>query len=216
MRTKPHKFSESNKIWFTGCTHIFHKQPFIWQKRGYESIIAHAKGVRDKINEVVAHDDIMFHLGDSFLNSTPEEVNDWLSGVKCQNIHYISGNHESSTKKLFDNAKASLGIYDLEVYPVRHRNIIFLGPQVEIEIDGKLIILSHFPLAIWNKSQHGSWNIHSHCHGSFAESLPDFPTFKRLDVGWDVFSAPINYVHVREIMSRKQIKVLDHHDSKTT
>lgn len=210
----PHHYD--SQIWFTGCTHIFHKQPFIWEKRGYRSIEDHAYAVKVAINSCVRQGDTLIHLGDGFLNSTPEEVSQWLGGIYCENIYYIWGNHESSMSKLYRES-ANLVVQTGEVYPCRYRNVTFLGAQVEVSLDEcQHAVLSHFPLAIWNRSHHGSWNIHSHCHGTFAGSLPQSKKGKRLDVGWDVFRRPVNYSEIRTIMSQKSPEILDHHDSSTT
>ncbi len=215
---RAHKFKHipKNKIWFTGCTHIYHDKEFIWKARKQASIESHAQWILDTINETVKEDDTLFHLGDGFLTCTPMQVDEWLKKVRCKTIYYISGNHESQTGNCYDGERTALGLDKYEIYPIQHLNVIFLGPYVEASMGKRVMTLSHFPQLIWNKSHHGAWNIHSHCHGSLAQSLPYHEKAKRLDVGWDVFSRPVSFTEVDEIMARKEVEILDHHNSQTT
>ena len=103
-----------------------------------------------------------------------------------------------------------------EIYPVSWNNVIFLGDYAEISINGQYIVLNHYPVCVWNHMHHGSWNVTSHSHGSFKESLPTDLSAKRLDVGWDVFGKPVSYKGVKEIMNKKVIIQVDHHNSETT
>lgn len=218
MRTKPYKFEDKpTEIWFTGCTHIFHNREFIWQKRGYKSIEDHAKAVQEKINSLVQPHHILFHLGDGFLNSTPQKAKEWLVGLNVHRIYYVTGNHESATGQLYRAAKQDKGIAEgYEVYPLDYLNLTFVGPQVLVAVKNRFMTLTHFPMAVWDSSHHGAWNIHSHNHGSYPESLPEHREFKRLDVGWDVFHRPVSLLEIDEIMARKAVKIVDHHNSHTT
>jgi calcineurin-like phosphoesterase family protein len=218
---KQFKFKGANNtIWFTCCPHIFHTKPFIWQKRGYNSFEEHANDIVHIINSYVKKDDTLFVLGDGFLNSTEEQVKKWWKRINCDNIKYVFGNHEGSMKKIYKqeiinkHAKPERSddyLFYIEIYPLKvcDDKVEILGNYVEANINNKDISL------IWNNSQHGSWNLHSHNHGSYKESLPDFPLYRRLDCGWDVFKRPINFQEILNIMAKKQIAQLDHHDAQT-
>ena len=68
------------------------------------------------------------------------------------------------------------------------------------------IVLCHYPLAKWNKSHHGSWNLHGHCHGDMNDFEKDQCAL-RLDVGTDCFNyTPISYEQVKAIMKQKELK----------
>ena len=204
-----------DKVFFSGCLHIFHKREFIWKDRGYESIAAHTNGVLDTINQAVGPDDVLFLLGDTFLN-IPSEIHcmNFLNQIICQNVYILLGNHNAGIAKL---AQGKWGDGGREFYPVKLTDGKYLyGHYIEAEIDKKHCVLSHFPHYIWNKSHHGSYNIHSHCHGSFPLSLPDDTSARRLDVGWDVFKKPVSFTEIRNIMNKKETQILDHHNSTTT
>ena len=205
---------DESKIFFWGCLHIFHKQPFIWQARGYSSPEEHAEDVLDKINEVVAPDDMLFLLGDTFLNvPSVQACKDWLGRIKCQQVAILFGNHNAG---ISDLCREQWGD-DNEYYPVEISFGKYIyGHYLEVEINGKLCTLSHFPLAVWNKSHHGAFNLHSHNHGTFIPSLPSDKTAKRLDCGRDVFDKPVSFKEIREIMKLKNTEIVDHHDHTTT
>lgn len=209
---------DESKIFFSGCLHIFHKQPFIWQNRGYDSPEAHAEGVLNKINEIVGENDTLFLLGDTFLNiPSVEAAKNWLNRIICNNVIILFGNHNSGISQLCQEQwdKYNNGV---EYYPVTisgsNRKVV--GHYLEVEINGKGCTLSHFPHFLWNKSHHGNFQLHSHNHGNFPPSLPTDFTAKRLDCGWDVFNKPVSFKEVREIMGEKAVQILDNHDKNTT
>lgn len=205
-----HKSIKLNlKTIISGCLHIHHEQPFIWAVRGFDSPQSHADFIIAELARYFSDnpDASFICLGDGFLNSTPEKA---LSCIKQWRIptYYIDGNHEGPTSQL----RKSLGD--------KFENIEFLGPQATFSIEKQLIFAHHFPLAIWDKSHHGVWHIHSHCHGSFKESLPNYLDLKRLDCGVDVclrnFSKPyLTFEQLKVIMNRKKVHCVDHHNEKT-
>jgi len=209
---------DENKIFFSGCLHIFHKREFIWEARGYKSVQEHADEVLNKINETVGEDDKLFLLGDTFLNPpSVESCLQWLEKIKCRNVYVLFGNHNAGIGPLVKEAWGIKGNDGVESYPVCiSDNVCVYGHYAEIQVNKKDMTLSHFPLYIWNKSHHGSYNLHSHCHGSFGPSLPNDSSARRLDVGWDVFNKPVSFAEIRGIMNAKGVAILDHHDSTTT
>ena len=82
--------------------------------------------------------------------------------------------------------------------------------------DKTYIVMCHYPLAIWDKSHRGSYMLHGHSHGGYN------PEFGRiLDVGidnhynlygeWGFFDEE----KIRDFMSSRVFKALDHHKDKT-
>lgn len=220
MNHKPIKLSD-NTI-FVGCTHIDHVQPFIWQKRGFKSVQEHGDFI---IREIATYAKAnpgaeMVHLGDGFLNSTPDRARSAFAAMGLK-IHYIWGNHESAPSQLYKSLVAQMGFKIGEVYPLELDNVTFHGYEKFFSINNQTIFTSHFPHAVWDKSHHGIWHIHSHCHGSFKESLRGAKNGKRLDVGVDcnieAFQKPyITFKQLKAIMDWKDISIVDHHNSSTT
>jgi len=196
------KFNSRNKkIFFTSDFHAFHNPNWdvpLWKMRGYNSMEEMNRDIITKTNAQVGPDDILFNLGDFALNSSQEQVENFLSQITCQNIYYLWGNHESSTQKIYKKtvkefldeelcigSVPACGEWDLEIYPIRYKNIIFCGNYLECEIDKKRVVMSHFPFRVHNKSHHGSIHLNGHSHYSDKKRHVESTMGKSLDVGWD-------------------------------
>lgn len=191
--------------------------------RGYDSSEEHTEAIKIKINKVCRPQDKLFILGDGFLNSTVEQVEDYLIGLNTE-IFYIFGNHESSIFKIYNREVQKWvmwneqgnppGVTDnnIKVYPFKYRNVTFLGNYVECCVNKQICILQHFPLKVWNYSKIGAYMIHSHNHGGLISSLPNSNEGKILDCGVDVFSEqPVPFDKICDIMSSKDLKTFDKH-----
>jgi len=226
MRTQKFTTRGNQKIWFASDFHLSHKQPFIWQARGFASVESHAKAIIDDLNSVVGENDILFYLGDFSLNSTPDETREFFRSIKCRNIYYIWGNHEANVQVIFQESirvafTGKVPLIPDQVYPWKWENVTFLGNYARIAINNQPIVLSHFAFFIWDMMQHGAWNICGHSHGNCPNILPSNTEGKILDVGVDVaykaFGRPcISFEEVINIMQDKNLKVVDHHNQDTT
>lgn len=211
------KHNDQQKVNFWGCTHIYHDPKWdipIWKQRGYNSVGEHAIALKDKINNNCDRTSVLIHFGDGFLNSTPEQVEEYIFSLNTH-ICYLWGNHESSTARLYKKYKSKLFpslSYEQDVYPLTYNNITFLGNYAEITVNSQVIICQHFPLKVWNYSKNGAWKIHSHNHGGLLSSLPNADEGKILDVGVDVFpDKPLPFDELQLIMNRKSHKAFDKH-----
>jgi calcineurin-like phosphoesterase family protein len=204
-------WSDRNRHYFSSDWHNFHDPKSwdvpIWKSRGYSSPLDAAKNVQDTINSRVGEDDVLHYLGDGFLNASEEGVVEWFAGIKCRNIRYHFGNHESIPYRLYrEEVIRQFGRTDIEVYPLRLGNILFVGNHSEIHIGRQRIILNHFPLRIWNKhlaSQRPSIMLSGHSHNKDWERNPDSPAPKALDVGWDWKLDVWSFGEIMEVMSTK-------------
>lgn len=205
-----------------GCTHINHAKSFVFEKRGYPTIQEHDDDICHEIRDYcMGHPTAsMIHLGDGFLNSTPEKARAYFArwGIKT---YYIWGNHEGPTHQLYQAELARIGFKTGAIYPLDVATVTFLGKQATFYIDKQMIVANHFPLAIWDKSHHGAWHIHSHNHHSFPQSHADYLACKRLDCGVDsclkYFGKPyMTFAQLKTIMDKKRVHQVDHHDSTTT
>lgn len=214
------RHSPLRKVWFSSDWHIYHDPRWpipLWQKRGFESVAAHTEQAKNKLNELIAPDDILIYLGDGFLNSTPDKTKEFLNSILCKNVYYIWGNHESSTIRIYEEElkKQFPSIQNVEIYPLRYKNVIFCGDKLDIIVNNQLIYCSHFPQRVWDKSHKGSWSLSGHSHLSDPERRPEHPHHKAMDVGWDYKLAPWNFDEISDIMSIRDIVQLDHHNETT-
>lgn len=206
---------------FAGCWHLDHKQDFVWAKRGFKSPEDHADFICKDIADYYRDHPYakLVFLGDGFLNSTPERARAYFARMGIP-MYYLFGNHEGPTYQIYRAELELVGFQIGEIYPLDIANVTFLGLQASFSIERQMIVAQHFPLSIWDKSHHGAWMAHSHCHGSFAESLPSFSGCKRLDVGVDVClkefgRSYITFAQLKAIMDKKTAHVVDHHNPNT-
>jgi calcineurin-like phosphoesterase family protein len=140
-------------------------------------------------NKVVKKDDLVYHLGDFMFGKTDAEFNNVfrrLNGL----IVLIRGNHDGLAWKNRSKFYASYNSYH------------------EIKINGQDITLCHYAMRVFNKSHRGAYCLYGHSHGS----LPDDPHSLSFDCGVDCHNfTPINFEEVKEIMSKKLWKPIDHH-----
>ena len=200
---------EKQNIFFTSDFHIGHSNVIKFDDRPFSSINEMHKELIKRWNSVVSNDDTVFYLGDLFFRckfSTAKWFVEQLNGK----IHFVMGNHDkySDIKKLnrfekIHGDSTSLG-----------------GATIQIKDDDankgyQDIILCHYAILSWNKAHYGAWHLHGHSHQSLANN-PDMKWFydrKVLDMGcngWDY--TPVSYQTIKEIMNKKLIKPVDHHE----
>jgi len=181
------------KVFFTSDFHLNHspKWPIpIWKSRGFDSVSEMNESIIKSINDCVKPTDILFFLGDFVLNCSEPQFEEFLSRINCQTIYMIFGNHNSCVWNVYQREiqnfleknnvnKSTLFSIDIEVYPFRYRNLVFLGNYAEVSVDGIYFILTHYPIHSWNYMKQGSIHLYGHQH---SKNNPQGG--KRLDVGW--------------------------------
>jgi len=215
------------KVFFTSDFHLNHspKWPIpIWKSRGFDSVGEMNDSIIKSVNDAVRSNDVLFFLGDFCLNTNEFQFEEFLSRIQCQNVYCLWGNHNSQLWNRYE--KELLKLFELckienpnehiptEIYPVRYRNLVFLGNCVEVMVDGKYFILNHYAQSTWNYMSKGSCMCHGHSHGNLKTSLPNALNYgKILDVSWDVFKKPISSNEILSIINKKQIIIVDHHQN---
>lgn len=118
-------------IYFTSDWHIGHDKEFIYKPRGFTNIFNHDTAIIEKCNQIVKPEDELWILGDLALGINEHEWNRIFYNIKCQNVHFIIGNHD--TDKRIDKYIDEYG-FELEGYA----NIIKYSKK-------KRFYLSHYP-----------------------------------------------------------------------
>jgi calcineurin-like phosphoesterase family protein len=212
------------KIWFTADTHFGHRRiplytrryfclskeerkkvDFIWGSGGpsscnwskwtpsWQSISRMNDYLISRINDVVRKDDVLWHLGDFCYapkNRLEEFVKNYLERINCKNIFLCWGNHDDKRiSKYFKQCHE----------------------RYELNINNKLIVLSHYAQAVWNKSHNGSWMLYGHCHSTAEDWLDKFmPQRLSIDVGVDnvykIFGEyrPISFEEVNDLFLKRK------------
>lgn len=209
-------FKNVDKVFVTSDTHLKHNKDFVWKARGYNSVKEHDDGIIDTINATVDVDDTLVHLGDFCLNASVQDFEELISRINCQNIYMLWGNHPNPHfkeiyKPLVQSFLGEHYTYDSEIYPLRYRNVVYIGNYCEVSFGKQFAVLSHYPISIWNYSGQGAWMLCGHSHNSFPQTRAESTAGKILDVGWDGHKAPWSVTELSDVMKKKQFVGIDHH-----
>lgn len=184
-------------VWFTSDTHFFHNNIIKFCERPFSSIQEMHETMIKNWNELVSPSDDVYHLGDFSFGS--EEKTEMLARRLMGRKHLIVGNHDRTLIK--SDVFRSLFIWTRDLSELRVEDKDARGGSQKI-------MLCHYPFVTWNKSHHGSWNLHGHCHGN----LPDDPHALRIDVGVDCHDyRPVSYETIKGLMKKKVFRPVDHH-----
>ncbi|MBB5712274.1 metallophosphoesterase family protein [Sphingomonas xinjiangensis] len=151
-------------VFFTADTHFGdHRTINIW-KRDFADTAQMDALMIARWNAAVAIGDEVWHLGDVARKASDvPALLDQLNGTK----HLIRGNNDPDAV-LKAGGWASVGDYR------------------ELELDGRRLVLCHYPFRSWNGQHKGAINLHGHSHGR----LKQMP--RQFDVGVDVHGfAPV-------------------------
>jgi calcineurin-like phosphoesterase family protein len=111
------------------------------------------QGLINNWNSVVKGSDVVVFAGDLTLHYDAELV-------RYRFIQYLNGN------KIFVKGNHDYWLKD--------------GKHIyHHKVEGQFVAVSHYPMRSWNRSNHGSWNLHGHTHSHLT------PFKNQLDVGVD-------------------------------
>ena len=185
----------SNLPLFTSDLHVDHKNIIEYSNRPW-TFENQQEEIVTRWNSRVGVMDDVYHLGD-FVFAGTKKYGQVVELIKSLNgrIHFIRGNHcQRNLWQMIEDANLP--------------HVVWVKDYHEMSVQGQSIILSHYPMEVWNHSHRGSFMLHGHCHGS----LP--PRGKRLDVGID--NHPDRqiwtYDEVCQHMAKQPIAVMDHHN----
>ena len=145
----------------TSDSHWFHKKIIEYCNRPFSSIEEMNEVLIQRWNEVVKPKDTVYHLGDFIWSSSIikiKEICDRLNGKKI----LIFGNHDDKKQLLNSGCFSQCFSY------------------YDFKFKDKFIVLSHYPMEVWNKKHHGAVHFHGHCHGTLERIIPN-----RFDAGVD-------------------------------
>jgi len=139
-------------MWFIADTHYGHKNIVRgtsgWNDktgcRDFSSQEDHDTWVVDRINAEVQADDVLYHLGDWSFGGEGN-IKELARRLNCKTVHLVLGNHDT---------------------PARcHTSGVFASVQPYLELPSHNLVLSHYPIELWNRMDTGSIHLHGHVHG---------------------------------------------------
>lgn len=151
--------------YYTSDLHLSHTNIIKYENRPFSSIEEMNNTIIDNINYRLSDNDELYILGDFTLEKTPNKVSQLIKRIKCKK-HLIIGNHDYFTRN-----KNCCSLFD----SVHH--------YLEIEDEGRTVILFHYPIQNWNLKRYGSIHLYGHVHSKEELQLKEYNAF---NVGVDV------------------------------
>ena len=141
---------------FTADHHFGHRNIINHCKRPFGSQEEMDRTMIDNWNNVVAKNDVVFHLGDFCFMVNPWKYLNELNGL----IHLIPGTHDKRTARLIKRESKANDTSRFFVCDPIHR----WKPNRPIK-DTQRIVLCHYSMRVWQNSCHGAWHLYGHSHG---------------------------------------------------
>lgn len=128
--------------------HLGHENIIKLSKRPFKNVEEMDEAIIENWNSVVKDDDNVYIVGDFCFKSgkNPVEYLKRLNGRK----YLVIGNHDGSILK----------------NPVARRMFVEIKERMEVNDNGRRIILDHFPLVEWNGFFRGSLHFYGHIHNN--------------------------------------------------
>lgn len=185
--------------YFSSDWHLGHANILKFDKRDFKNIDEHDKFIIKMCTQILKPGDDFYYLGDfSLTNYVKTEGYVATLFSTGANLYFIKGNHDNE-----DNIKL------FKQYGT------FLGEKKTIKIDDKVIVLDHFANRVWDRSHHGSYHLYGHSHDSLDKTGDTWG--RSMDCGimsglrikgkYNLFT----FEDINNILSKRQIKVIDHH-----
>ncbi len=136
--------------------------------------------ILNNLEDKVKQGDILYFLGDlSFKKDTALMFFKKFTDIE---IHFIIGNHDHT-----------------DVIKLAEKFCDSVSRLKEIQIEDQLIILCHYAMRVWNKSNYQAWQLHGHSHGILV------PFNFQYDIGVDNNNFyPVSYQELLAITSVKK------------
>lgn len=176
-------------VWFSSDPHFDHERIITLSNRPFHNASEMNRHIINSYNTHVKTNDVFYILGD-FGWGDATSLRYWREQIKCENIHFIWGNHDDILKKNRSLALSLFKTFQAE----------WIG-----DIQGQRIHMYHYPVLEWDKFFRDSWHLFGHVHGN----RPHLPGFLGYDVGVDVNNyGPISFDQVKEKMYKIKEKTL--------
>lgn len=192
------------KVWFSSDWHLDHANiagPKVssWKSgyRDFDTVDQMNEAILTNINKYVKKEDELYFLGD-FCFKDHRLTPFWRSQIECDNINWITGNHDEKAYLYKEHFKRVVSVLDIK----------------ELDIS---FFLSHYKHAVWNKFHHGRIHLYGHSHSS----AEHWEIGRSMDVGIDNAYKllgeyrPFQLEEVVEFMSKREIHEVDHHGKHT-
>ena len=146
---------------FTADTHFGDRRALRFDKRPFATIEEHDSELVERWNAVVGPGDEVWHLGDFALGPGANRIKELLAALHGAK-HLVVGNNDAAA------TLSAPGWASIQTY-------------AELMVEGRRLVLCHYPFRTWNGIGRGALNLHGHSHGRLK------PLTRQYDVGVDVW-----------------------------
>lgn len=167
--------AEARRTFFTADTHFGHGGARGLYRRPFASVAEMDAAMLARWNVAVAPQDEVWHLGDVALGPKPEAVAALLARLHGRK-HLVTGNNDGPATREWP------GWASVQDY-------------AEIVVEGRSLVLCHYPFRSWRNMGRGWINLHGHSHGRLK------PLSRQCDVGVDAWE--FRPVTLAEILGRR-------------
>lgn len=176
---------------FTSDPHFFHEK--IATFRGFASLDDMHAEMRIRWNNKIKSTDTVVFLGDIAFSKSAEAVAAMLNSLNGHKV-LLKGNHDKGMKPEVEAA------FERILDPIANYKATKHLPDGTNEVYH--MVLSHFPMLVWEHNERGWIHLHGHMHGMAKYSKPNI---KILDVGVDNHPklVPFSLDEILEIMSTR-------------
>jgi calcineurin-like phosphoesterase family protein len=143
------------KYYITSDQHFSHSNIIKLCNRPFKDVEEMNQTMIQRWNEVVAENDIVYHLGDLFWNE--KSAIDILPLLKGE-IHLILGNHDKNWKRVRKRLERS-PLNPASNLVVEEQNIVFLNEPIKA-------VLCHYPLVSFGEMSDGYKHYYGHVHNN--------------------------------------------------
>lgn len=150
-----------SKIFFTSDTHFNHDREFVYSPRGFKTIQEMNRTLVKNWNETVGDDDDIYVLGDFFLGTDFNYIQEVLNKLNGR-IHLVTGNHDTPSK-----------IIEYTSW----NNIVEIADALRIRYKKREFFLCHYPVLTASLEQDPDKAVinlfgHTHSKDKFYEDRP--------------------------------------------
>lgn len=150
-----------SNIFFTSDTHFNHDREFVYGPRGFKTVQEMNGALIKNWNETVGKDDDVYVLGDFFLGTDYDYINEVLDKLNGR-IHLVVGNHDTPSKITWYTS---------------WNNIVEIADALRIRYKKREFFLCHYPVLTASLEQDPKRAVinlfgHTHSKDKFYEDRP--------------------------------------------
>ena len=215
------ELQNGQRLWFTSDTHYNHsnicRATTRWKDadnvtRDFSSLERMNDELVFWINQRVAQDDILIHLGDWSFGGF-DSIKQFRDRIICKNVHLVLGNHDHHIQRNKDNVQSLFS----SVHDYLDLDVSWWVKEWKVnKKERQRFVCMHYPIASWNGMNDGVIHLHGHVHLPNHLRVSDG---RAMDVGVDGNEMePISLENILTIMRYQPIAKLalpkDHHEKR--